>query len=266
MRSLSGTRRGFGSPARTQLEEGSKFAFSNNCTRGDGGEVWGRTSDLYQAWLTKVEDFILETYGENSPPFRQFKRFDINTVEGYPQYAFESQHPIVIGALKAYQSIEPKKRIVPITKEMILDNVFDKFHSIAIQLRNRHSGRETLDVRDEYDVQDLLHAILKLNFSDIRKEEWTPSYAGGSSRMDFLLKDEQIVIEVKKTRVGLDDKELGKQLIEDKSKYKAHPDCKKLICFTYDPEGRIMNPKGLQSDLNQDGQDFKVVIVIKPDH
>ncbi len=187
-------------------------------------------------------------------------------MEGHPKYSFDIQHSILTGALRACQSIEPKKKRVSLTKEVILDNVFDRFHSIAIQLRSRHGGRKTLDVQDEYDVQDLLHAILKLNFNDIRKEEWTPSYAGGSSRMDFLLKGEQIVIEVKKTRVGLDDKELGKQLIEDKAKYKAHPDCKKLICFTYDPEGRIMNPTGLQNDLNQDGQDFKVVIVIKPDH
>ena len=167
-------------PVDKLLEEGSKFSFENNCTRGDGGEVWVRTTDLYQAWLTRVEDFILETYGENSPPFRQFKRFDITQMEGYPKYTFDTQHPILIGALKACQSIEPKKKLIPITKEIILDNVFDRFHSIAIQLRSRHSGRQTLDVQDEYDVQDLLHSILKLNFSDIRKEDWTPSYAGGS--------------------------------------------------------------------------------------
>ena len=28
-------------------------------------------------------------------------------------------------------------------------------------------------------------------FDDIRPEEYTPSYAGGSSRIDFLLKDEK---------------------------------------------------------------------------
>ena len=45
----------------------------------------------------------------------------------------------------------------------------------------RHGGRNTLDVRDEYDVQDLLHALLKMFFKDVRSEEWTPSYAGASS-------------------------------------------------------------------------------------
>ena len=62
----------------------------------------------------------------------------------------------------------------------------------------------TLDVQDEYDVQDLFHALLHIHFEDIRPEEWAPSFAGASSRMDFLLKQEQIIIEIKKnpTRTG----------------------------------------------------------------
>jgi hypothetical protein len=50
---------------------------------------------------------------------------------------------------------------------------------------DRHDGRPTLGVGDEYDVQDLLHALLRLFFDDIRPEERTPSYAGESTRMDF---------------------------------------------------------------------------------
>ena len=56
------------------------------------------------------------------------------------------------------------------------------------------------EIKDEYDVQDLLNALLRLNFDDVRPEEYTPSYAGSSTRVDFLLKKEKIVIEVKKTR------------------------------------------------------------------
>lgn len=74
----------------------------------------------------------------------------------------------------------------------LLANLFEKFHSVARQLRKRYNERPTLDVDDEYDVQDLLHALLRLYFDDIRTEEWTPSSAGGSSRMDFLLKKEKI--------------------------------------------------------------------------
>ena len=132
----------------------------------------------------------------------------------------------------------------------ILEKLFNRFHQVARQLRSRYNGRPTLDVSDEYDVQDLLHSLLKLHFDDIRPEEWTPSYAGGSSRMDFLLKDEHLVVEVKKTRDTSRDRAVGDQLIVDITKYKEHPDCKTLVCFVYDAEGLIANPAGLENDLN----------------
>jgi hypothetical protein len=73
-----------------------------------------------------------------------------------------------------------------------------RFHPIARQLRDRHEGRETLSVKNEYDVQDLLHSLLRLYFYDIRTEVWTPPYAGGSSRMDFFLKEDGMAIETRR--------------------------------------------------------------------
>lgn len=147
----------------------------------------------------------------------------------------------------------------------IIENIFERFHKIVRQLRIRHSKRATLEVEDEYDVQDLLHALFQLYFDDIRPEEWTPSYAGGSRRIDFLLKKEKVVIEVKKTRKNLSDKEVGEQLLIDISTYEVHPDCEHLICFVYDPEGRIGNPIGLESDLNKKSTDnLKVNVYIFP--
>lgn len=132
-------------------------------------------------------------------------------------------------------------------------------------MRERHSDRETLDVKDEYDVQDLLHALLKIFFDDIRPEEWTPSYAGSSSKMDFLLKDERIVIETKMTREELGAKQIGEQLIVDIERYKQHADCETLVCFVYDPGGRISNPHGLAKDLESQSTDkLKVKVIIQP--
>ena len=74
--------------------------------------------------------------------------------------------------------------------------------------------------------------------------------------MDFLLKKEEIVIEVKKTRSGLTSNKIGEQLIIDIEKYKEHPDCKTLVCFVYDPEGRIANPRGVEADLESRCQDM----------
>ena len=145
-------------------------------------------------------------------------------------------------------------------KEELLENIFNKFHKVARQLRTRYNSRETLNITDEYDVQDLLHALLLLHFDDVRPEEWTPSYAGGAVRMDFLLKKEKIVIEVKKTRNTMTSKTLGEELIIDKEKYSSHPDCEKLYCFVYDPEGLLGNPMGIKNDIESSGSFIKVFI------
>lgn len=146
----------------------------------------------------------------------------------------------------------------------LLESICDRFHVVSRQLRERHAGRPTLDVADEYDAQDLLHALLRLNFDDVRPEENTGSYAGKSSRMDFLLKREQLVIEVKVTRPGLGAKELGSQLIEDIVRYEQHPDCKALVCFVYDPLGLIGNARGLEDDLARLGKSLPVRVFIRP--
>ena len=124
-----------------------------------------------------------------------------------------------------------------------------RFNEAARALQNRSHGRADFEIGDEYDVQDLIHAILRLHFDDIRTEEWTPSYAGGSSRLDFLLKREQVVVEVKMTRRGLREREVGDQLAIDVARYRAHPDADVLLCFVYDPERRLPNPRGLEDDL-----------------
>ncbi|MFC1226668.1 hypothetical protein SAMN04488511_102306 [Pedobacter suwonensis] len=146
-----------------------------------------------------------------------------------------------------------------------INNLLDNFHSFYNQLKHRYNQRPTIEIIDEYDVQDLLHALLKLHFKDVRAEEYTPSYAGSSTRMDFLLKEEKIVIEVKKTRERLTDREVGQQLILDAAHYSSHPNCKEMICFVYDPENRIKNPRGLEKDISEWSTDsLKVTLLIRP--
>lgn len=147
---------------------------------------------------------------------------------------------------------------------LLIEQICSRFHSAVRQLRSRHAGRPTLDVQDEYDVQDLMHALLCLHFSDIRPEEYTPSYAGKASRMGFLLKQESIVVEVNMARAGLGAAELSSQLIDDIGRYKTHLDCQALVCFVYDPAGLIPNPRGIEADLSREGEPFPVRVLIRP--
>ncbi len=130
------------------------------------------------------------------------------------------------------------------------------------ELRHRRQDRPTLDVNDEYDLQDLMRSLMAIHFDDIRPEEWTPSYAGSSSRMDFFLPEIEAVVETKMTRERLNDKRLGEELFIDIARYEKHPHCRTLYCIVYDPEQRIRNPRGLESDIERHSRTMTVRVMI----
>ena len=239
------------------IQEGNKVLATKKESSLGGTYVNGA---MYDGWMAKVMSFL-----------RLFLGAEHEFIKGLNK-SHNSYYIEALTCVKIVENVKDyvEKDYIPLNQEekvdidSILNTIFSRFHKIARQLRNRYDHRNTLEIEDEYDVQDLLHALLHLHFNDIRAEEWTPSYAGKSARVDFLLKNEKVVIEVKKTRQGLTDKELGDQLIIDVDRYRAHPDCDRLICFVYDPEGRIGNPYGLISDLNKRHEGFATVI-IKPD-
>jgi hypothetical protein len=146
----------------------------------------------------------------------------------------------------------------------IIESLFGKFHSVALEINRRHDERNSLEINDEYDVQDLLRGLLKIYFDDVRDEEYTPSYGGVCARMDLLLEDEKIVIETKMLRKSLTQRKVRDELIIDKAHYRVHPKCKKLYCLVYDPEEKIKNPRGFERDLSDKVNSFETKVYVVP--
>jgi hypothetical protein len=214
----------------------------------------------FASWKTQSLSFLERNFSSTSPYYLEFK----TKVEKPYTNAARTGVGILEAVCDEIDSGSIGTTPDTVSPIELIRNLCDRFHLIARQFRNRHGGRETLDIQDEYDVQDLFHSLLHIYFEDIRPEEWTPSSAGQSARVDFLLKQERVVIEIKKTRKGLGAKEVGNQLIEDIHRYKSHPNCDALVCFVYDPEGQISNPRGLEGDLNQDNGELVVKTYIRP--
>jgi len=82
---------------------------------------------------------------------------------------------------------QPTAPSKPRTVEELLEVVVKGLRRAMHPLTHRRKGVQPLSFGNEYDVQDLLHALLRPWIQDIRPEEFTPSYAGSSTRMDFLL-------------------------------------------------------------------------------
>ena len=139
-----------------------------------------------------------------------------------------------------------------------------RFSLFGQRLNYRYNQRIPLQINDEYDVQDLFHAILLLHFDDVRPEEWTPTYAGNASRVDFYLPDERLIVEVKMTRKTLQQREIVKQLTEDATRYAAMDRVDTLICLVYDPENYCKFPAALEKDVEESGRKLTVKAIVCP--
>lgn len=137
----------------------------------------------------------------------------------------------------------------PTRVEELLEIIVRGLRRAMHPLTHRRKGTQPLSFGSEYDVQDLLHALLRPWVSDIRPEEFTPSYAGSSTRMDFLLPAHKLVIETKIVRDRVHAKRVGDELIVDIEHYRRHPSCQSLWCVIYDPDQLITNADGLKTDL-----------------
>jgi len=240
--------------------------------------------DNFFAWSATTTDYMRGAFGSDSQIYFAFSNAGSPSVVadafGEEDRSPDEWRPFLTSQLKVLESAisrlnaevsagvlpRPTPPTSPSTDadvQLVL-RACRKFHAIATQLRQRREDRPTLDIADEYDVQDLLHAILRLITDDVRAEEWTPSYAGGASRMDFLLPELSTVVETKMLRHGMTDKSLGSELLVDIGRYASRQDCERLICLVYDPDHRLRNPKGLQSDLSRRHGRLDVVVVVAP--
>jgi len=151
--------------------------------------------------------------------------------------------------------------------ETPLMKIFNNFHLVAKNLEDRYNNRSTIYINDEYDMQDLLNALLKIEFNIIKKEEYNPSFANKNSRIDFFFRLENIGIEVKKVRDKNHSKNLSNEIIDDKAKYNNNKEITELYFFIYDPNTFLLNREEFILDLESDTPEQlnSVKIIIKPD-
>jgi hypothetical protein len=191
----------------------------------------------------QLKGFLNELINDNLITVRQLPGW------GYDQFEYEIK--VLTDEDKQTQSEDAISNYLDINPIKSLERVFKNFHKVAVKLRERRENRPTITIGDEYDAQDLLYSLLQLYFEDVRKEESNISNAGSNTRLDFLLKNENIVIEVKMTNEKLRDKKICDELLLDIARYKSHPNCKTLVIFIYDKGDYLENKGGVIKDLEK---------------
>lgn len=161
----------------------------------------------------------------------------------------------------AAAAAEPKRQPAPSTASprqgatnladalVRIRTICTRFHGVVRQLRERSEGRLPFEVEDEFDVRDLLRALLHVEFDDVVPEEWTLPQAGGATQADVILHPVGVVVVSTKTRRGMGASEIANFWSAAAQRYTGRADCKSLFGFIYDPEGRIGTPRRLEADL-----------------
>lgn len=240
------------------IEEGKTVLASNHYADGVFGGPWVK-SDLYAPWQAKAALALHEVLPEHQQALlRALEEKKTNHTSTAKDWQAQ-----LVGALDAIEQGVIELDGADDEVDMVIERMLNRFPDAVDSINRRHSGRDGFVVGDEYDVQDLLRSICLAYFDDVRVEEAVPSFAGKNSRIDIFLKDEARFIEVKMTRDGLRDKQLGEELSIDIPQYKEHPGCGRSFCFVYDPARLVRNPTGLKRDLERVAPGFATVVIAR---
>lgn len=146
-----------------------------------------------------------------------------------------------------------------------LEKLLRRLPRVARQLRARHGDRPAFRVADDYDLEDLLRALLALHFDEVWPEGRTPSYAPGvrtDLRVDRGEGEPPVVVACRRVATPVDEGRLAAQLREDVAHYQPRRAGGVLIALLYDPEGLLPNPESLETRWSgQEGEwQFRCVI------
>ena len=167
--------------------------------------------------------------------------FSLSPLENLALYI--QSHPMSV--------IPDNKRDVDEKLELVR-NAMEKFTTAAQPLLKRRKGKPVIEIDDEYDVQDILHVILKPHFPSIKAEEVVSGVRSGHFlKIDFIIPSNKMAIECKCVRDAEHAKSLEAELNDDIQTYKNHRDCDYLIFFIYDKNLFISDPHQMEEQYTQ---------------
>ncbi|WP_425629622.1 hypothetical protein [Cellulophaga lytica] len=233
-----------------------------------------------QFFLSKVEPSLKDLLIQNlnldlDDPFSVLanKLFEVNEVsESDINNALTSiiSSDLDIYTLLLLEEIESQLlqvKFISKTSEEVLRDIFYNFPN-AVQkiIKNRRKGHPEFAIKDEYDVQDILYVIIKSIFPNMRDEDPIPKVGGKSTKIDLILREEKILIEVKMIKeTDSNETHFIEQLKVDFESYHKCVWLEKLFCFVYDPYKKtrdISNFNDLNGKRTKGKHNYNVEVIV----
>lgn len=149
----------------------------------------------------------------------------------------------------------------------LLKNILCNFSNAVKKItQSRRKNHSEYEINDEYDVQDILYVILKSVFPNLKDEDPIQKSGGKGTRIDLILREEEILIEVKMIKKSdYTESKFIDELKIDIESYHGSPWIKTLFCFVYDPFNKtrdIANFTDLNGIREKDGKRFNVEVIV----
>lgn len=155
---------------------------------------------------------------------------------------------------------------VPIADVALVERICQRLPQAARILGARtRQGKPNFELRDEYDVQDLLHAVLRAYLKYSVREDPLPKVASAKSgKADISIEELGVIIEIKFVRRPEDQRRVFEEYSQDLLLYARWPHLKNLIYLIYN-SGDLLDPEAfekLSGEHEIDGTRFSVSIVL----
>ena len=152
------------------------------------------------------------------------------------------------------------------SKLLILKQILNNFYMFLEEFTERPLNSRAgikpehvaaIKIKNEYDVQHILYALLKPLFPDARLEV-TNDTGFSTVRCDIWLKNISVVIEVKCSRDSMTIKNLTEEIASDMVHYTANH----IFFFIYDKNKIIKNPQAFKDAYEKNVNDKTTYIIL----
>jgi len=142
---------------------------------------------------------------------------------------------------------EGKREVLPEPSIAMVESLCRRLPQAARVLSSRtRREKAPFDIEDEYDVQDLLHAIIRAHLKYSVQEDPLPKVAGArSGRADISIEELGVLIEVKFVRRPDDQRRIFEEFSQDLVLYAQWPHLKTLLYLIYNSSD-LKDPETLE--------------------
>lgn len=147
----------------------------------------------------------------------------------------------------------PQHRVARQSAIEAVMRVIDQFPAATHALRQRQRSRPPFVINDEYDAQDLFHALALGVLPDLVPEDPASKVAGKGSRLDFTSRSARLGVELKYLRSAADLERVRQEILVDESTYQMHPHVETVAVLVHDPLRHVAPDQqaAFEADLSQ---------------